>query len=68
MTRESFVRQPSKHQDNQQPASERKGKYRFAWLIMPFPLRIGMTDVDAELNETAKPSVVKGTDGEGRLL
>ena len=35
---------------------------------MPFPLRIGMTDVDAELNETAKPSAVKGTDGEGRLL
>ena len=43
--------------------------HRFAWLIMPLPSRIGMTEVDAVLNEIASPLAVSDVDGDvGRLL
>jgi hypothetical protein len=43
--------------------------HRLAWLNMPFPLRMGITDVDAVLNEMTNPSWAKGMFGkEGRLF
>jgi hypothetical protein len=42
--------------------------YRFAWLIMPFPPKMGITDVDAVLKETTSPSDVNGEWLDGRLL
>ena len=41
---------------------------RLAWLSIPFPLRMGMTEVDAVLNDTTMPSEVKGVGGDGKLL
>ena len=35
----------------------------FAWLRMPFPLRIGTTEVDAVLKDKISPSPVKAVDG-----
>jgi hypothetical protein len=37
----------------------------FAWLMMPLPFMKGITDVDAVLNETTRPSAVKGDFGSG---
>lgn len=42
--------------------------HRLAWLINPLPLSIGITEVEAVLNDTTMPSEVKGTGGDGRLL
>lgn len=42
--------------------------YRFAWLMSPFPLRMGTTDVDAVLKETTSPSFAKGELLNGSLL
>jgi hypothetical protein len=45
-----------------------KLNHRFAWLIMPFPLKIGITEVDAVLNEMTRPSEVNADLRGGRLL
>ena len=42
--------------------------HRLAWLMRPLPFRIGITEVDAALKDTAIPSEVNGEDGGGRLL
>ncbi len=43
--------------------------HRFAWLMMPLPFRIGITEVDAVLNDMASPLAVSDSDGDvGRLL
>lgn len=43
--------------------------HRLAWLNIPLPFRMGITDVDAVLNEMTKPSWAKGVPGkEGRPL
>jgi hypothetical protein len=37
--------------------------------MMPFPFRIGMTEVDEVLNDIARPLAVYGEDdGDGRLF
>ena len=41
---------------------------RLAWLSIPFPPRMGMTEVDAVLNDTTMPSEVNGVGGDGKLL
>ena len=42
---------------------------RFAWLIMPLPFSIGMTEVEAVLKDMARPLALSGTDWDaGRLL
>jgi hypothetical protein len=45
-----------------------KLNYRFAWLMIPFPLKIGMTEVDAVLNEMIIPSESNADLRGGRLL
>jgi hypothetical protein len=45
-----------------------KLNYRFAWLMIPFPLKIGMTEVDAVLNEMTIPSESNADLCGGRLL
>lgn len=42
--------------------------YRLAWLMRPLPFRMGITEVDAVLNDTAIPSEENGVEGGGRLL
>ena len=42
--------------------------HRLAWLMRPLPFRIGITEVDAALKDTAIPSEVNGEEGGGRLL
>jgi hypothetical protein len=43
--------------------------HRLAWLIIPFPFSIGITEVDEVLKDIARPLAVYGEEGgDGRLL